>query len=103
MSHADDNKSVAGFVHDGNDEPIYLGFAGATYVPPTIGNVVFQVTSPMLHLQIKGLFGAKAVEDSNLHLCNFMDVCLPSKMRNISQEYFRLRLFPFSLNGESTS
>lgn len=102
MSHISNNKSVIGFTND-DEDPLELGVLGSICLPPIVGNAVFYVTSPMLHLlQMKGLFGGKATEDANQHLRNFIDVCLPFKMNNIIQESIRLRLFLFSLIGEDT-
>lgn len=57
----------------------------------------------MVHLlQMKGLFGGQYHEDDNLHLKNFIDMCLPFEIAHISRESIQLRLFPFSLTREAT-
>lgn len=87
MSQADDNESVVSFINDFDDDPIKIGVAGAIRLPSMVRNAVFQVTNPMPHLlQMNGLFGGQVVEDANQHLHNFVDVCIPIKMWNISQE-----------------
>lgn len=104
MSQAYKNESMVGLDNDLDEAPIELGVTQEICLPLKIRNVMFQVTSPMLHLlQIKGLFGGQAIEGANRHLKNFADVCLPFKTRNISQKSIHLRLFPFLLTWEDTS
>lgn len=103
-SQVGNNESVGDFANEIVDEIIELGVTGVIHLPPGVRNVVFQVTSLMLHfLQMKGLFGGQAVSDANRHLRNFVDICLPFMIRNISQESIRLRLFPLSLTVDATS
>lgn len=89
MNQADDEESVdnAVFANEfvSNEAPMELGVAESFLLPPAVGDVVFQVLSLMLHLlQINGIFGGKAIEDANQHLSNFVEVCLPCKVRCIS-------------------
>ncbi|KAH0672409.1 hypothetical protein KY284_023496 [Solanum tuberosum] len=52
--------------------------ASAICLPPTMGNTVFHINSPMLHfLEMKGLYGGKSHEDPHNHLKIFIDVCGP--------------------------
>lgn len=53
-------------------------------------------------LQMKGLFQGFAHKDHYDHIKNYVDVSGPLSFKNISQEWVQLRLFPFSLMGEST-
>lgn len=79
MSQVGDNESVGdvGNEFTADEAPMKLGVAGAIHLPPKVGSVVFQVTSPMLYLlHMKGLLRGQALEDANRHLRNFIDVFL---------------------------
>lgn len=102
MNKIDENESLDGFSND-NEETLEHSAAEAIPVPPIVGNVVFYVTSTMMHLpSMNGLFGGKVSDDVDHHIQNFIKVFRPLKMNNIFQESLRLRLFPFSLIGEAT-
>lgn len=53
-------------------------------------------------LQMKGLYGGIGHKDRHENIWNFLDIYGPFSFKNISQESFRLWLFPFSLMGEAT-
>lgn len=73
----------------------------AELMPFVSANEEFHVTNVMLHLlQIKGFFGGQPYEDVNLHLNNFMDVCLSFDIAPTYQESIYLHIFPFSLTEE---
>lgn len=95
--------SVDGNMQHEDDDPVMPEVVGSIRLPATVENAVFHVTSMMLHLlQMKGLFGGQPSEDVNRHMKNFLEICQPFNITNISQKSIRLRLFPFSLTGEAT-
>lgn len=70
-------------------------------IPQNKGNVVFHVTSVMLHfLLLRGLFRGQTHEDTNSHSKNFIDVCLPFHIAHITQASIRFHLLLFSLIKE---
>ncbi|XP_073064058.1 uncharacterized protein [Primulina eburnea] len=56
-------------------------------------------SSIMIQLQVK--FGGSPSEDPNAHLENFLSICDTIKCNGVSTDAIRLRLFPFSLQGEA--
>ncbi|MCH87150.1 hypothetical protein A2U01_0008016 [Trifolium medium] len=54
-------------------------------------------------LQVVGQFSGTATEDPHLHLRQFMEVASNFKNPGITQEAFRLRLFPYSLRDRAKS
>ncbi|XP_075496446.1 uncharacterized protein LOC142533519 [Primulina tabacum] len=53
----------------------------------------------MIKIQVK--FGVSPSEDPNAHLENFLSICDTIKRNGVSTDAIRLRLFPFSLQGEA--
>lgn len=52
-------------------------------------------------LQTIGYFNGAATEDPHLHLKQFLDVASNFKIPGVTNDAFRLRLFPFSLGGKA--
>lgn len=65
-----------------NVKDILLGYVGSIRWPPSVGNLVFHVSSTMLQLlQIKGLFDGLPYEYYHDHIRNFVDICVLSYSR----------------------
>lgn len=73
-------------------------------VSPTLPlNVKFDITSVMIQLlNLKGVLLGSETDDVNMHIANFIGICILYTILGVDQEAFRLRLFPFSLTGEAS-
>ena len=54
-------------------------------------------------LQTVGQFGGTHQEDPHLHLRQFLEVCSNFKIPGVTEDAFRLRLFPYSLKDRAKS
>ncbi|KAK7320930.1 hypothetical protein VNO77_30889 [Canavalia gladiata] len=73
----------------------------ASIVRPPIAANNFEIKPALLHLVQQDQFGGSEVEDPNLHLSSFLQICDTIKMNGVSDEVIRLRLFPFSLRDRA--
>lgn len=82
--HINNNSTFDGNLK-GEDNLRDAGQASAIHIPLVEGNKVFHITRVMLYLfQIKGFFGGQSHEDANLDLKNFIDVCSPLDIPQVS-------------------
>ncbi|KAJ9535713.1 hypothetical protein OSB04_un001134 [Centaurea solstitialis] len=71
---------------------------------PTLDATVnFEVKHGTIQLVQQNQFGGSPSEDPHGHLRNFEKVCNTFKMRDVSDDAIRLRLFPFSLRGRAAT
>ncbi|XP_073067285.1 uncharacterized protein [Primulina eburnea] len=81
--------------------PAFGGY-GSSIIRPTIQANTFELKPgviQMIQLQVK--FGGAPSEDPNAHLENFLLICDTIKCNGVSTDAIRLRLFPFSLQGDA--
>ncbi|XP_073061803.1 uncharacterized protein [Primulina eburnea] len=81
--------------------PAFGGY-GSSIVRPTIQANTFELKPAviqMILIQVK--FGGSPSEDPDAHLENFLSICDTIKCNGVSTDAIRLRLFPFSLQGEA--
>ncbi|KAF7823809.1 uncharacterized protein G2W53_021953 [Senna tora] len=52
-------------------------------------------------LQANGQFGGSPIEDPNIYILNFLEICDTFKHNGVSDDAIRLRLFPFSLRDKA--
>jgi hypothetical protein len=68
---------------------------------PEIKADSFEVSSGLLNLIAKDQVGGSASEDASTHLHQFFDICDMQKFKNVKNDIFKLKLFPFSLRGKA--
>ncbi|KAI3819761.1 hypothetical protein L1987_13609 [Smallanthus sonchifolius] len=69
---------------------------------PTVGAHQFEIKSSIIQMvQNMCQFDGKDHEDPNTHLAGFLEICATFKIRDATDDAFRLRLFPFSLRDRA--
>ena len=73
----------------------------AGIVPPLIQNNNFEIKSGLISMIQSNKFHGLPMEDPLDHLDNFDRLCSLTKINGVSEESFKLRLFPFSLGDKA--
>ena len=69
-------------------------------VPPVAAHN-FELKPALISMVQQSQFGGSPMEDPNLHLSVFLEVCDTLKVNGASSDAIRLRLFPFSLRDKA--
>jgi len=72
---------------------------GITILPVATHN--FELKPALISMVQQSQFGSSPMEDPNLHLSVFLEVCDTLKINGASTDAIRLRLFPFSLRDKA--
>ncbi|KAG7531272.1 hypothetical protein ISN44_Un47g000010 [Arabidopsis suecica] len=73
----------------------------AGIVPPPIQNNNFEIKSGLISMIQSNKFHGLPMEDPLDHLDNFDRLCSLTKINGVSEDSFKLRLFPFSLGDKA--
>ena len=68
---------------------------------PTVEVNNFELKPMLISMVQQSQFGGSPMEDPNLHLSIFLEVCDTLKLNGVSTDAICLRLFPFSLKDEA--
>ena len=68
---------------------------------PAVDPNNFELKSALICMGQWSQFGETPLEDPNLHLSVFLEVCDTLKLNGVSSDVIRLRLFPFSLRDKA--
>lgn len=74
---------------------------GSSIVRPTIQANNFRIKPALLQLVSQEQFGGSALDDPNIHLTHFLQLCSTIKHNGVSEDAIRLILFPFSLRDKA--
>ncbi|KAG7543334.1 Retrotransposon gag domain [Arabidopsis thaliana x Arabidopsis arenosa] len=70
-------------------------------VPPPVQNNNFEIKSGLISMIQGNKFHGLPLEDPLDHLDNFVRLCSLTKINGVSEDCFKLRLFPFSLGDKA--
>jgi len=68
---------------------------------PNVDANNFELTPTLISIVQQSQFGGTLLEDPNLHLSIFLQVCDTLKLNAVSTDAIQLRLFPFSLRDKA--
>jgi len=68
---------------------------------PAIDANNFELKLALISIVQHSQFGETPLEDPNLHLSVFLEVCDTLKLNGVSSDTIRLRLFPFSFRDKA--
>ncbi|XP_057811294.1 uncharacterized protein LOC131025517 [Salvia miltiorrhiza] len=71
--------------------------------PPRVNANNFELRTGLITMVQQNQYGGSAVEDPNVHLRQFLELCSTIKMNGVADDIIRLRLFPFSLRDKAKS
>ncbi|KAG7528054.1 Retrotransposon gag domain, partial [Arabidopsis thaliana x Arabidopsis arenosa] len=74
---------------------------GQGIVPPPVQNNNFEIKSGLISMIQSNKFHGLPLEDPLDHLDNFDRLCSLTKINGVSEDCFKLRLFPFSLGDKA--
>jgi len=69
-------------------------------IPPVVAHN-FELKPALISMVQQSQFGGSPMEDPNLHMSVFLEVCDTLKINGASIDAIRLRLFPFSLRDKA--
>jgi len=67
---------------------------------PAVDANNFELKSALISMVQQSQFGGTPLEEPNLHLSVFLEVCETLKLNGVSSDVIRLRLFPFLLRDK---
>src|SRR4051812_44158476 len=92
---SNENTKLCDFTsHNKND------FISTSIAPPATSAPSYEIKPALLNLVMKEKFSG-AGEDSALHLNDFVELCDMRNYKEVDGDFFKLKLFPFSLRGRA--
>ena len=91
-----DRTKLCDYTNTPNDQ-----FITKPITTPEIQADSYAVSPSFLNLITREQFGGSAVEDSSMHLHDFVEIYDMQKFKNVESDILKLKLFPFSLRGKA--
>jgi len=95
MVGGDQRRTLSDFVTPG-----VQGIASSIAYPDVDANS-FELKPTLISMVQQSQSGGTPLEDPNLHLLVFLEVCDMLKLNEVSSDVIRLQLFPFSLRDKA--
>ena len=95
VAMAQDNTKVCDFLNTNNND--FLSKPNA----PLNDVESCEINTALLNLVMKDQFAGLPSEDAATHLNNFVDLCDMQKKKDMDNDIFKLKLFPFSLRDRA--
>ena len=92
---AQDNTKLCEFSNTKNNDFI------STSIAPDASAESCEINTALLNLVMKDQFSGLPNEDSASHLHNFIDLCDMQRKKDVYNDIFQLKLFPFSLRDRA--
>ena len=90
-----DDTKLCDFSNTNNNDFINTPVAPATNVESC------EINTALLNLVVKDQFFGLPSEDAASHLNNFVELCDMQKKKDVDNDIFKLKLFPFSLRDRT--
>lgn len=78
-----------------------VGGLQPSIITPAVTANYFELKPSLISMVQQNQFGGLPMEDANLHLSIFIEVCSTLKVQNVNDNTIRLKLFPFSLRDKA--
>ncbi|KAF5472037.1 hypothetical protein F2P56_008785 [Juglans regia] len=67
----------------------------------TINANNFELKPTLISMVLQAQFSGSPLDDPNIHLAMFLEICDTVKIKGVTEDTIRLRLFPFSLRDKT--
>ena len=95
MTMAQDNTKLCDFTNTNNNDFI------STPIAPLTDAESCEINTTLLNLVMKDQFAGLPSEDAATHLNSLIDLCDMQKKKDVNNDIFELKLFPFSLRDRA--
>ena len=91
-----ENTKLCDFSNTNNND-----FIGTPLAPPATSAETCDINTALLNLVMKDQFSGTPNEDTAPHLNTFVELCDMQKKKDVDNDVFKMKLFPFSLRDSA--